>query len=90
MIADAFWLAAGLAVIIKGGDLFVSAASIAPVGIDRAEQLFNMAALLAVMAVVALLIVRRGRISRRAGTGLLVFYAMYLAGLTMLSAAVRP
>lgn len=67
-----------------------AAASIAPIGIDRAEQLFNMAALLGVMAVVALLIVRRGRISRRAGAGLLVFYAMYLAGLTLLSAAVRP
>jgi cation:H+ antiporter len=67
-----------------------AAASIAPAGIDRAEQLFNMTALLAVMAVVAFLILRRGRISRRAGAGLLVFYALYLAGLTMLSAAVRP
>jgi cation:H+ antiporter len=46
-----------------------AAASIAPVGIDRAEQLFNMTALLTVMAVVALLIVRQGRISRRAGIG---------------------
>jgi cation:H+ antiporter len=67
-----------------------AAAVIAPAGIGRAEQLFNMAALLVVLAVVALLIVRRGRISRRAGAGLLVLYAGYLAGLTMLAATVRP
>jgi cation:H+ antiporter len=67
-----------------------AAAAIAPAGIGRAEQLFNMTALLVVLAVVALLIVRRGRISRRAGAGLLVLYAGYLAGLTMLAAAARP
>lgn len=36
--------------------------------------------------VLALLIMRRRRISRRAGTGLLVFYAVYLGGLATLAA----
>jgi hypothetical protein len=37
--------------------------------------------------VVAFLIIRRGRISRRAGTGLLVFYTAYLTAVVLLSSA---
>jgi hypothetical protein len=57
-----------------------AAAAIAPVGIDRAAQLYNMTALLGLLAAVTFLIVRRGGISRRAGIGLLVFYGAHLAG----------
>jgi cation:H+ antiporter len=67
-----------------------AATALASVGVDRAEQLFNTTAMLGAMAWVALLIVRRGGISRRAGTGLLAFYAVYLAGLVLLSTALRP
>ena len=67
-----------------------AAAAIAPVGIDRAAQLYNMTALLGLLAAVTFLIVRRGGISRRAGIGLVVFYGAYLVGLVTLSVAGGP
>jgi cation:H+ antiporter len=64
-----------------------AAASITPAGLQRPDQVFNMTAMLGVMTVVAFLIIRRGRISRRAGTGLLVFYTAYLTAVVLLSSA---
>ena len=64
-----------------------AAASITPAGLQRPDQLFNMTAMLGVMTMVAFLIIRRGRISRRAGTGLLVFYTAYLTAVVLLSSA---
>lgn len=83
MIVDAFWLAAGLVVIIKGGDLFVSASV-------RAAEFLRLPRVVIGSTLVSPATASRGRISRRAGAGLLVLYAGYLAGLTMLAAAVRP
>jgi cation:H+ antiporter len=65
-----------------------AAASITPAGLQRPDQLFNMTAMLGVMMVVAFLIIRCGRISRRAGTGLLAFYMVYLTAVVMLSSAI--
>jgi cation:H+ antiporter len=66
-----------------------TAAAISPVSIERPEQLFNVPAMVGAMAVVATMLLRRGRISRRAGIGLLAFYGVYLAGLVALSAVTR-
>lgn len=66
-----------------------SAAALSEVRMDRATQLFNFPALLVLFGLLLWMLLTDRRVSRKEGVALLVFYNLYIAGLVLLSAALK-
>ncbi len=66
-----------------------SAASIQPVTMSRATQIYNFPALLVLMITLLWMLMTRRRVTRLEGRGLLVFYALYVAGVVISTRFIR-
>jgi cation:H+ antiporter len=66
-----------------------AAAVLSDVTMSRATQLFNFPAMLLIFALLLWMLLTGRRITRKEGVALLVFYNLYLAGLVLLTAALK-
>jgi Ca2+/Na+ antiporter len=90
MALQFLWLLIGLALLVKGGELFVSAAvRMSEVTMQRVTQMMNFPATLGVFRLLLWMLLNDRRVTRKEGAALLVTYSLYRCALVFLAAALN-